>query len=414
MAQVATLTLLYFISTMRLSRLILCLTAVVGSNLCADTIVLKTGKKIEGEIISQDDKDYLVQVFVTKSIKDERRIPKDEVARIIKESPDVKAFHDVAALVPTPDLLTASSYQKRLAICKDFISKFPNSAHHKDAKKILATLENEFKTISAGGIKQDGQLIARADMEANSYEIHARMLLHSMNKYAAARHYMHALRKWEILRTDYKNSTSFKKGIPVAKRTLRLYQISLKQLLDTLDVRIEKRKSALRSMSEGDRERTLDALAERKKIHLNRLEREKTIDKLKWLSIDPLHKESLSHSFNLTGTELSSIANIDTSKIELAGASYRDTWTALAEENLEVATAHIKNLKSLRIPERYIQPLEEKLEEKQNAIKAAEKRAKLEAAAKERARLEKLAKEAAEKAEAEKNKGKKNSGKKNR
>ena len=167
-------------------------------------------------------------------------------------------------------------------------------------------------------------------------------------------------------------------------------------------------------MSEGDRERTLDALAERKKVHLRRLEREKTVENLKWLSIDPLHKESLDESYRLTGTELNAISKIDTSKIELAGASYRDAWTSLAEENLDVTSAHIKNLKSLKLPERYIQPLEEKLEEKREAIQAAEKKAKLEAAAKERELLEKRIKEAAEKEAAENNKGKKGSGKKGR
>ena len=48
----------------------------------ADTFVLKDGTTIEGTVIRQDDDaNYVIEVQVTSTIKDERVIPKADVVR---------------------------------------------------------------------------------------------------------------------------------------------------------------------------------------------------------------------------------------------------------------------------------------------------------------------------------------------
>lgn len=381
-----------------------CLCAIALPPLHADTIVLKSGKKLEGRVISQDAKSYLLEINVTPTIKDERRVPKDQVEEILKEATDGKEFKKVAALVPTPDLLPVAAYGKRIAIARGFVSAFPKSSHIADAKKILATLEKEHGTISAGSIKLDGQLIAQPDMEANAYEIHARMILRDIARMSQAQQFPEALRKWETLRSDYRNSDSFGRAVPVARRVLRSYGRSLKQLADTLDERTAQRKSALESMKDSDRQRTEAALADKQRKLVAAIAREKDQLKLKWLSVDPFDKSSIEHSKRLADTALDALAKLDTTGIRPAGSSHRAAWTALAKDDLESAAEHVKTLESLRIPGRYLKPLQDRLAEKQQAHKAAMEKAREEAA--EKARQEKLAKEAAEKAAAEKTKKK--------
>lgn len=388
---------------MRISHIIFCLVTTSVIPLHADTIVLKSGKKYEGRVISEDEKSYLLEIQVTKTIKDERRVPKNQIDEIIKETKEDKSFKDISKLVPTPDLLPASTYKKRVELAQEFVSKFPKSANIKEAKKILAQLEKEHRTIAAGGLKLDGQLISHSDMEANAYEIHARMLLQDIKKLAAAEKHHEALRKWQALKKDYKNSTSFQKGVPVAQRVLRSYQSKLKQLMDTLDTRTEKRKSALLSMNENDRRRTEAVLAEKQKNYAALVEREKTELQFKWLTVDPFEKESIDHNHRQTISELSTLSNIRLSEIKQAGPSYRSAWTALAEGNLEVANQQLQKLQTLQIPARYMEPLQKQLKDKQLAHQQALEKARQEAAA-EKARQEKLAKEAAEKAAAEKKK----------
>lgn len=378
------------------TRIILCIAAISCASLTADTIVLKGGKKHQGRVISEDGKSYLLEINVTDSIKEERRIPKDQVEEIIKESADVKAFKNIATLGTTPDLLPEAAYTKHLVQVRQFISKFPRSTNIKAAKKILAQLEKEHKTIAAGGIKLNGKLIPQPEIEANAYEIDARILLHQIRQLAAAERYPEALRKWETLQKEYQNSATYQAAAPVAQRILRTYQVLLKQLIDTLDARSEKRVSALKSMGENDRARTEAALAEKRKKHTALVDREKTTLLLKWLTVDTFDKQSIDHSLRETTTSLNALSNIKLSEIKQAGPAYRAAWTALTKDDLKDASKKLQDLKSFRIPARYTEPLEKRLKEKEKAALEAAEKAKLEAEA-EKAQQEKLAKEAEEK-----------------
>ncbi|HCC21623.1 MAG TPA: hypothetical protein DEP88_10300, partial [Verrucomicrobiales bacterium] len=335
---------------------------------------------------------------VTNSIKDELRIPKDDVKQIIKESIESKDFKLVASMVPVRDLQPATAYPERIKITKTFIRKFPKSEYNETVNKILTTLESEYNTIIDGGIKLDGQLISRQDKEANAYDIDARRLLLDIQRYAATRRYTQALRKWEVLQSDYRNSTSFKSAIPIAKRIIYTYQKTLKSLLDTLDERTAERKSAMSSMNANDRERTELALAEQQRRYATQIEREKAKSRIKWLTVDTYDKASISHNYRQTTSSLKSIASPSRTKqkeLKLAGPIHRDAWTALAKGDLKDAEQHIKTLQSLRIPKQYLTPLQTNLKESRGAMQIAIKEAKKNAEA-EKLRQIKLDKEAAD------------------
>ena len=376
----------------------LCLSTLLCTALHADTIVLKSGEKHTGRVISENSTSYLFEIDVTNSIKDELRIPKDDVKQIIKESIESKDFKLVASMVPVRDLQPATAYPERIKITKTFIRKFPKSEYDETVNKILTTLESEYNTIIDGGIKLDGQLISRQDKEANAYDIDARRLLLDIQRYAATRRYTQALRKWEVLQSDYRNSTSFKSAIPIAKRIIYTYQKTLKSLLDTVDERTAERKSAMSSMNANDRERTELALAEQQRRYATQIEREKAKSRIKWLTVDTYDKASISHNYRQTTSSLKSIASASRTKqkeLKLAGPIHRDAWTALAKGDLKDAEQHIKTLQSLRIPKQYLTPLQTNLKESRGAMQIAIKEAKKNVEA-EKLRQIKLDKEAAD------------------
>ena len=392
----------------RLKHLTLSLIAALSSQALADTIVLKSGQKYRGRIISQDAKSYLLEINITKTIKDERRISKDLIDKIIREEPDTKAFNKVAKLVPTPDLLPQAEYQQRIGSTKAFITEFPQSKYIKEANKILATLETENHTITSGGIKFDGQLISQPDKEANAYEINANILLREIEQLSKAKKYRDALRKWEKLRKDYKSSTSFQAGIPIIQRTLQNYQHDLKQLENTLEKRIKKQKTALLSMKEHDRERTVKVLEENQRKYKSLIDKEQNQLKIKWLTVNPYDKSSLTKNQQLASSELNHLKNADLKQIKLAGQDYRDAWANLAGGNLELAATHIAKLKSLKIPKQYLAPLQEKLAEKLQTQQDAERKAKEEAEKKAEAkRLAEIAEKESQKEATKKKRGKK-------
>ncbi|MBT8044306.1 MAG: hypothetical protein KJO79_05085 [Verrucomicrobiae bacterium] len=374
---------------MKISHCIALLTALLTASIIADTIILKTGVKYQGKVISQDEESYLCEIYVTKSIRDERRIPKDQVQEIIKKSEDAKAITHLQSLVPTPDRLTLDAYEKRIKAAKSFLTKFPKSKHIAEAKKIMATLQEEQKAIADGGIKLGGQIISADDMEANAYDIDARILFQDLKKYSANGNYQRALRKWEILEKEYSKSSAYHDSLGIISRILKSYKVELTSLINSHEAREAKRKAALESLEEGDRERTVSYLAEKHKAYENLNEREKKELRTRWLTIDPYHKKALDYNLRSINTVMNSLRNTKSAKTELAGPTYRGVWSALAEGNLEQAEKLIKQLESMRIPEKYTSLLAQQLEQKK-ANKAAEEKA-----AKERAEKEKIEKEAA-------------------
>jgi len=384
---------------------LLFISAVFTGTLSADTIILKTGVTYEGQIISQDEESYLIAIRVTQSIKDERRLTKDEIKEIIKESADAKDFVAVKALVPTPDRLSEKSYAARIATAHSFLTKYPKSTHTKAAQGILKKLKKEQLIISQGGIKLSGQLISKSDIEANAYDIHARMILNKMKKLATTGDYQQALRHWETLQGGYAHSSSYRDGATFATQVLRSYSSELKNLIYTMEPRMAKRKLAMGRLSEDDRLRTIHVLAENQKKYAALIEHEEKQLQTKWLTIDPQNSKALEYNLRNAESALSNLSSFDASQVKLAGPAYRGAWSTLAEGNLEGAAKHLQVLNTLDLPEKYIQPLAKQLAEKQATATQAEEKAKEEAAI-EKALQERLAKEAAEKEAAEKNKNK--------
>src|SRR6478609_9740304 len=122
----------------------------------ADTFTLKDGTKFDGKILSETSTSYVIEVQVSKSIKDERTVAKASVIRVEREMPDLKAFESIAKLVPTPDLLSSDEYQIKMAAVRKFLKDYPTSIRAKAAQSILDTLTKEFTPVGAGGIKLNG------------------------------------------------------------------------------------------------------------------------------------------------------------------------------------------------------------------------------------------------------------------
>jgi len=369
--------------------------AILTGSLTADTIKLKSGKEYQGSIISEDDQSYLFKIIVSNSITDERRIPKDKISEIIPDAKDASDFKTVQSLVPTPDMLPEKSYKRRIAKASEFLKKYPKSKQRKKVTATLEILKKEHQVIAAGGIKLDGQLISCSDIEANAYDIDARIIISKAKAFANNHQYHLALRQWEKIKKDYPHSLSYKENIPSVPRLLKAYQTELQHHLDTLDDRLKKREAVLASLEENDRERTLKILDEKKTLYESILAREKGTLKTKWLTIDPFNKQAITSNLSSVKSALQNLKNTKTAEIKLAGPDLRGAWSALAKGDLEDANKHIQSLGSLRIPVKYIDPLKEQLTDQQTS-KTAEKKAAEEAAA-TKAAEEKATQEAAAK-----------------
>lgn len=350
------------------------------STLVADTIELKSGVKYQGSIISEDEKSYLFKINVSSTITDERRIQKGQIRKIIADAKDASDFRAVSALVPTPDLLSKEAYKKLMKQTSGFLKSYPKSKHTKKVKAILETLEKENKVVADGGIKLDGQLISASDIEANAYDIDARISAKKVKRLAKNGNYQLALRQWESLQQKFPHSLAYKESLTLVSRLLKAHQAELQKHLDTLDARVEKRKAVIASLDENDAKRTEKILVEKKALYESIIAKEKDELKTKWLTIDPFDKQAVDYNLRNATSAIQSVSNIKVSDIKLAGPDLRGAWSALAKGDVEEASKHIQSLVSLRVPAQYTDPLSQQLTD-EKSDQAAEKKAAEEAAA---------------------------------
>ena len=65
----------------------------------ADTVLLNNGQSVEGKIVYEDDTYYMLEVQVSKGIKDEKKILKSDIKSITKQEPDIEEFADRKSVV---------------------------------------------------------------------------------------------------------------------------------------------------------------------------------------------------------------------------------------------------------------------------------------------------------------------------
>lgn len=362
-------------TTTHIHRTLFLMAGLLTSPLTADTIELKSGVKYQGKVISEDEKSYLVEIHHSASIKDERRISKDQVRKIVSEASDTKEFKAIKDLVPTPDSLTEKDYLERIKMTSDFIKKHPKSKLTKKAKPILKTLTQEKQAIVNGGIKLNGKIIAASDLKTNAYDIDASLLAQKVKKLAKGRKLQLALRQWEKLEQNYPYSTAYKNTLPFIPRVLKVYKAELQKNLDSLDAQINKREKIMESLSNSDRSRTEKALETKQKKYANLIAKEEKELNTKWLTIDPFSRTAL--EFNLRSIESAQqeISSTQASQIKLAGDDLRAAWTSLENGDLEGAETRLQALSSLNIPAKYTAPISQQLAEKQASAKKAEEEA---------------------------------------
>jgi len=324
----------------------------------ADTFTLKDGTSFEGTISSETTDSYTVEVQITKSIKDERKVAKTDVAKIDREQPDLKAFEAIGKLVPTPDLLTVEEYVAKITAVEKFIKDYRSSNKLKDAKAILETLKAESAQVSAGGTKLNGKVISPAEYKVNAYDLDARVEESKIRDLVSAEQPLQALRAFSDFDRDYRNTLAYGSLIPLMKQVMQSQVGEAKQALQTLDARLKERQVGLERMASKDRKITEDAIKEETAELDARFKAEKDA-KLSWVTTSPFHKASLDDFAKFGDSELIRLAAVKTILGVDAGKCFRDLYTLVHSGGTSAAfTSALAAAKAAAVAPRYLAPLE--------------------------------------------------------
>ncbi len=324
---------------------------------CADTIQLKDGTKLEGKILKEDPQSYLVEVMVTKSIKEEKTIAKADVAKIDRVKPDEIAFALLSKLTPAPDLLTAGEYQVRISKLEKFIQEFPTGTSTPKAKAMIDELANEQAAVAEGGIKLNGHIIPASERDANKVELAARTLELAIRAHVQASEWLPALRKFSDFERDYSTTLPFKESLPVVKQAIEAYRTQVNETAASLPKRLEDRKIGLERMTSDDRNGSTRAIDEQNAGVEKRYTDEKKAG-VKWVTPDSFHKASLDDASRFADQELKRLQALKLdSKID-AGKAWRDAWAAVHGSDAKAVTTAMADVKAAKISPELIAELE--------------------------------------------------------
>jgi hypothetical protein len=324
----------------------------------ADTFTLKDGTVFEGTVLSEDADSYTLEVQVTKSIKDERKVAKADVAKVAREQLDLTAFVEIGKLVPVPDFLTEDDYKARISAVEKFLAQNRGSLKTKDAKEILETLKAEFAQIAAGAIKYNGQIISASDYQANAYDLDARIHDSKIRALVADNQVLLALRAFSEFDRDYRTTLSYGSLAPFMSQVVRRYVEELQSLLAGIDARLKEREVGLERMAPEDRRVTANAIKEENAAIEARYQSEKTGVK-GWLIANPFHKASITDNIAFGESEMKRLAAVPTVLGVDGGKAYREAHSAVqGAAPIATVTAAINAAKTAKVAPSYLEPLE--------------------------------------------------------
>ena len=328
----------------------------------ADTIVLKNGEKIEGHVLREEDGNYIVEVKVSETIRDEKTVAKSDVKYIDKEADDLKAFREIEGFVPTPELLGAAGYEDRIEKIQAFITGYPNSTQVSKAKEMENDLTGELAVVRAGGIKFGEEMVSPGDYMANAYEYDAVIAEKRIREDVGRRDLIGALRNFTKYDQTFAGTAGRGEIVTLVKQVLAAYRASIDESLASLESRIEKRKSGLASMSPEDRAQTERALAEQDERIAARFAKEKAAAQ-PWVTPDSYNRESLDEARRQVDGETT---RLETNSIPVTtpetpvAETYRAAWGKLSGGTEEEKKAVIEDARTKGVPEPYIAKLRER------------------------------------------------------
>ena len=325
----------------------------------ADVFTLKDGTKLDGSILRQDATSYVLEVHITKSIKDERIVAKSDVVKIDKDQPDLTAFVEIAKLVPVPDMLTADEYAVRIRKVEKFLADNKKSSKSKDAGEILTSLKEEANQVHAGAIKMGGKFISPEEYRSNVYEIDSRVQEAKVRAHLRDPQRIKALRAYMEFNKDYPNTNANAALLPLIIQAINAYLVEVEQLESTFDARTNKRMQGLEQMSAADHNASETAIREEGTEQARIFKQEKD-GGVGWVTLQPYCKLTLDETLSFGKQELARLVTQRSAPAVDAGKIYRETLALIqGKGNTAAVTAALTNVKNAKIAPRYIAILED-------------------------------------------------------
>ena len=196
----------------------------------ADSLRLKDGSEISGEIVSEGDASVVVEYAVTPTIKDQKAIPRDQIVKLTKVTKDEKAFLSLGSRATPPTVLDTSFYD--LLIDKklpEFIGQFPYSRHISEVREDLRSMSAERERVKRGDRKIDGLWFTAEQIAADPYQTGAKVRFSEISQLVPKDDPAAVLKAYEVFEKEFPGCEAMPDALDLACNQLSLLLLSQSQ-----------------------------------------------------------------------------------------------------------------------------------------------------------------------------------------
>ena len=317
------------------------------SALVADTIVLKTGERIDAKITKTTDTTVEAEVRMSSSITDVRVFQKADIANIEKPDPAEEAYADVKAAGPGPNSLSDSQYGVNIhSQLNAFLGKYPTSPHASQVKEMIAALEQERKRVAVGDVKIDNIWYSAADLEKQKDQVNATLLLQQIKSLGQAGDFKAALNLFAQLEKTYPGSRAYPAAVDYAVQLIPNVQSEINTKKTILANDMIERKKGLEVLPDF-RKAPLIAAAADEEAQANAALDNAIKSGTKWTPIYPRNVKSIDELQKTVTAETTRLAAIKTAPMHASIAAVADARKEMDSGNLDAATASLQKASTL-------------------------------------------------------------------
>lgn len=316
----------------------LCLVAVVR----ADWIELKDGTRIEGPILSVTEQHVSIEVQVTPTIRDEKRYPRSEVAKIQRASEDDVAFAEIAARQIPATADSTEAYDEMLKSVRVFMQNYGYSKHLPAARKLAVQLEEERNKLAAGDVKISGQWFSAESFATNRGELGGQLQLAKMNQAVEP---SSALSAFEVLEKQYGTSSSYPAAVRLALIKINELRASLTRARADLERRQREQAEGLQ-LASIDRRAVMEKGIEQERASVKARYEKLKQSGAKWMPLLPDAK-ILEEVSKTADAESARLSKIDVDSMAAAVAATERARREINDGKLEEAKASLAEAEKL-------------------------------------------------------------------
>jgi len=314
-----------------------------ASFVCADSLELKDGSRVEGKITSLTPEEIIIEIRPTSSIIEEKTFSRAEIARVNRTSPDDVAFAEIESIT-IPDTVGAVGIYDTLMDRKirPFMENFAYSKHLPAVRKLAASLEAEKARIAAGELKVDGHWIKAPSSPAEEAEIGGRLKLAGMKQ---ATEPQEALAVFDAIEKQHAQSSSYPEAVRLARPRLDELRLEIVRV-KTETARKEQEQQEGLQLASVDRQQVIRQGMEQERAAVQALIDQSIEDGIKWPPPMPDLK-FLEELAKKVQTETERLAKLDLASMEAAVAAAQRAKEELTLGNLASARESLAEAEKL-------------------------------------------------------------------